>query len=394
MYDTYSESTRSNAHKLDADTIPTMIVSMAAGKAAGMKLSSESDVEKRFKGLTQKVFNLSADEAGDVYECRKNGSAESVEKTKETLSNYLGYIKIPGCVYSELPDAWSPAVQCLFDISINKWIGYSTEEKIAVLDILEAHCSEAINNVDNPLDVLKSYITRKGLGSFSDTEIEAILSALPNEAFTQTESNFKANIRKKIEELGYTKKVRALQSTWKASTQFDTITAWTETYQTPPAWVSPDLVSAFSTLRSIERNERLDITRIESAIIELQEADLSVMTDCSKIDKAFIINIASEKHVGLLLPQVSSLRKKIAQSYQDPNTWPTNIVSIRRIVEKDILNAIRAEAKQRASKMTEAQLREKVEKLLEKKAPFSIRNTVQRSHLRLNTTLFCIPVRQ
>ena len=61
-----------NAHKLDEDTIPMMIVSMLTGKAAGMKLSSESDVEKRFKDITRRVFGLSTDEVGDIYDCRKN----------------------------------------------------------------------------------------------------------------------------------------------------------------------------------------------------------------------------------------------------------------------------------------------------------------------------------
>ena len=84
-----------------------------------------------------------------------DGSAESVEKTKETLSNYLGYIKVPGCVYSELPDEWSHAVQYLYDISINKWIGYSEEEKIAVLDILEEYSSEAIS-IDGMATALKA----------------------------------------------------------------------------------------------------------------------------------------------------------------------------------------------------------------------------------------------
>lgn len=504
-----------NPHKLDENTIPAMIAAMCSGKSSGMKLSSESDIEKRFKALTQRIFDLSADETGDVYECRKRikiritksgypiwavkyidddefagvkapiceiidkyvdyihefgsqadvmeeivglfranvkaysqvlsallkdkaklsrglknyifqkapevetvcgkygfsvdsliimlgrsleeeiwqwreakieetakklvldlklvgivnkameGSAESLEKTRETLANYLGYIRVPGCVYAELTDKWAPAVQTLYDISINKWIGYSPEEKSNAVTLLEACCSDAIENVDSPLEVLKAYIQRKGLGTFSDSEYDAILESLPKEAFTQTESNFKANIRKKIEELAYTKKARMLQATWKAATRFETIAAWTKHYRTPAVWAFPGLGRAFSALKAIELHERIDMTRIENAIIELQEADLSMMNNGDAIDKKFVVNIASEKYVSLLLPRAAELRSKIASSYADPDSWPERIVAIRSIVEKDVLNAIRSEAKVRASQMDEIRLRQIVEELLE-----------------------------
>ncbi|MGN0169201.1 MAG: hypothetical protein ACI39H_00380 [Lachnospiraceae bacterium] len=504
-----------NAHKLDEDTIPTMIVAMCSGKAAGMKLSSESDVEKRFKTLTQRVFGLGADEIGDVYECRKNvkvhitkggypvwavkyidesefsgikepiaeivekyieyilevgsqtdvmeeivglfkpnvktymqvlanlikdkekmsdglqtfiftkspeakqvcqkygfkakdlitmltksleeeiwqwqeekvtntirklildlklvgivnkafdGSAMSVEKIKETLSNYLGYIKVPGCVYADLTDSWAKAVQILYDISINKWVGYSEGEKNAVLDVLEQNCVEAIDNIGNPMIVLKKYIQKKGLGAFSEAEYQDILTYLPKEAFTQTESNFRANIKKKIEDLGYTKKVRTMQNTWKDATGYDSLKGWTDNFHIPAVWICPELSEALATLSAVESNERVDVLRIENAITDLQEADLSVMVDVGTIDRLFIINISSEKYVERLLPLKDSLYKKIAAKYNNPNLWPANIVSIRQIVEADVMNAVKAEAKSRAAKMSESELRSMIETLLE-----------------------------
>ena len=293
------------------------------------------------------------------------GTAETVEKTKETLSNFLGYIKIPGCVYSELSDPWAAAIQALYDISINKWVGYSFDEKVKVLSLLEQHGNDAVENVSSPLAVLKRYIEKKGLGSFSDAEFEDILNSLPKESFTQTESNFKANIRKKIEELGYTKKVRSLQLLWKAATGFETLEAWTQRYTTPATWVIPDLNGTFAVLRAIDKLERVDISRVENAITDLQNVDLEPLTNQARIDECFIVNIASEKYVSLLLPRANELRAKIKSSYKNPSAWPAAIVAIRKIVNDDVLKAIRAEAKSRVAKMTEVELRKKLEKLLE-----------------------------
>lgn len=504
-----------NAHKLDDDTVPAMIVSMCSGKSAGMKISSESDVEKRFKTITQKAFKIKEEDAGDVFECRKklkmnitksgypiwaikyldtndyfglkdpiceiidkyvdfilelgnqndvmeeivglfkqnvkgltqvlssvasdkqklqnglenylllkapeakgicekynfttnalttmlsrsleeelwqwreekvenatykllldlklvgivnqaiNGSAETVEKIRETLSNYLGYVKVPGCIYKELKDEWAESVAILYDISSNNWIGYDVTEKEKVLSQLEKNCKEAIENIDNPISVIKDYIQRKGLGTFSEAEYEAILSSLPKESFTQTETNFKTNIKKKIDDLGYIKKTKQLKALWETATGFDSIKQWTDHYLTPAIWVVPYLGVTFSTLRSVERNERIDITKIENAITDLQDTDISCMTDSSFIDKQFIIHIASSKFVEMLLPKAKELRKVIIDHYKNPNSWPTYITEIREIVENDILDTVKAEAKNKAAAMNEVDLRMIVDKVLE-----------------------------
>ena len=276
-----------NAHKLDEETVSKLIISMLTGKAAGMKLSSESDIEKRFKDITRRVFGLSSEEVGDIYDCRKNvkihitkngypvwalkylndedyaglkpeisaiadryvdyiiengdqadvmealiglvkadpkacisllnsllkdkeklsagmqnfiyekapdtraacdrygfsmetlftmlsrvleeekrqwreeevteaagrltldltlvgvvnetlgSSAESVEKVREILANYLNYIRVPGCVYASLPDSWAETVAVLHDLSMNKWVSCSGEEKTGTICQLE-----------------------------------------------------------------------------------------------------------------------------------------------------------------------------------------------------------------------------------------------------------------
>ena len=89
------------------------------------------------------------------------------------------------------------------------------------------------------------------------------------------------------------------------------------------------------------------------------------MVDTGAIDQLFIINISSEKYLARLLPLKESLYKKISAKYKNPNAWPSNIVNIRKIVEDDVMNAVKAEAKNRAAKMSEAELRSIIETLLE-----------------------------
>lgn len=510
-----------NAHKLDEETISTLIVSMLGGKAAGMKLSSESDVEKRFKDITRRIFELSQEEIGDIYDCRKNvkikitkngypvwaikyldddefsgikseisdivdkyveyilesgnqsdvmeeivgliknnpkvyvpmlngllkdksklvtgmtsfiyakapdtkaacdkygfsmetlftmlsrvleeekwqwreqevtdaagkltldltlvgvvndvleGSAESVEKVKETLSNYLDYIRIPGCVYASLQEDWAGTVTTLHNLAANKWVSYSIEEKTVIIKELEQHMADAIENIAHPFSVLKAYIESNGMGSFSDVEYDDILQALPKEPFEQTEHSFKTNIKNKIKDLAYSKKVNLLMSSWKAKTGVESVSSWSTKYIMPIVWVMPDCGSLFSVVSALEKNERVDDIRLDNAITCTESTDFSVLADQAEIDRRFILNVASEKFISILLPHVKDLKNKIQNSgFRDYTNWNNNLVVIRPIVEKYISTDLKSEVSDKAKKRLNDidsldQLKKQLERILD-----------------------------
>lgn len=508
-----------NGHKLDEDTIPTMVVNMVTGKSAGMKLSSESNTEKRFKDITQRIFGLTQEEIGDVYDCRKNvkihitkigypfwalkyldendysgvktevseivdkyveyilevgsqpdvmedivnlvkvnpkayvnvlselfkdksklaygmkefvftgspdarntcekymfsvntlfnmlsrtleeerwqwredevtkvtaklvldlklvgvvnsaldGQAESVEKVKTTLANYLDYIRIPGFVYEELPDEWSKSVGMLHNIAIGKWIGYSESEKLDSISELELHAKEAFNNIAHPVAVLKFYIESRDMGRFSDIEYNDILLSLQNESYSQTEQNFQTAIRNKINELDYTKKVNSVLEVWHSKTDTKNILEWTMKYKMPIVWVIPEQEAVCLAISAISNNERIDVNKLENVLSIIEKADLQPLNNSDTINKSFIVNVSSEKYYHLLLPHVDELKSKIQNSgYMDYLSWNKELVQIRKITEEFIKNDLRDEvsgsAKKKASQMSEDQLRSQLTRLL------------------------------
>lgn len=509
----------SNSHRLDEATIPMMVVEMCNGKKVGMKLSSESDVEKRFKKISAKIFCLSENEIGDVYECRKNikiripkngypiwtlkylddseyagvketvieiidkytgfileignqadimeetvakfkenakayqelmkkllndkalmlsgitnfifsksekakdvcdnfgfgfgtlygmlkksmeeeiwqwkeeavceridklvldlemvgivnkaigGSAESVEKVRKTLENMLSFVHVPGCVYAKLDFDWYDALRAMRDISMNKWVGYTIEEKKAVISVLDTHMSVAVENINNPLETLKKYIAKTGLGIFSDEEYESILKKLRRESFEQTESNFKDKLKKEIDELAYTTKINQLKETWRNSTNSDSVKSWSQTWKMPVVWAMPELSGLFATLLSIERNERVDVSCLDSAIVTMSGTNLSVLTDEEALNVKFVENVSSEKNKDLILPHIADLKQYICKTYPYPTSWQSNIVKIRSMVEQFVRENLKAEvgdkAKSKVSGYTEQELRETLEKILD-----------------------------
>jgi hypothetical protein len=261
-----------------------------------------------------------------------DGTAESVEKIKETLSNYLDYISIPGCVYVSMPDAWAHTVSTIHNISLNKWITYSNDEKVEVISELEKYLCDAIENISHPLNVLKLYISKNNLGTFSDEEYNEILAALPKEPFEQTEHNFKTNIINKIKELAYTKKVSETKSLWKEKTGLENVSVWTANNSMPITWVMPHCGSMFSLILALENNERVDESRLYRVLTEIEKTDFSILSNQSEIDKQFVVNVASEKYLSILIPHIKDIKSKIQnRGFKNYSSWSQNLVSIRSI---------------------------------------------------------------
>ena len=298
-----------------------------------------------------------------------DGSAETIEKVKETLSNVLSYIRVPGCVYAQMAYDWAPCVAKMYDISLNKWVSYSFADKQLLLTELELHMKTALENVNNPIAVLRAYVTKYGLGTFSPEEYESILQALPKESYAQTENAFKQNLKKKIEDLAYTKKVSSIVQLWRNVTGLSSIAEWTKTYNMPLVWAMPEHSKTFSTLLAVEGKERIDIERLDDAMTSLSQGDFTDVTDKVRLDKTFIMNVASEKYIDLLMPHVDELKAVISQSYSHPGMWQQNVVALRKITERFISINLRSEvsdkAKLKAAKLTEAQLRAALTKVLE-----------------------------
>jgi len=208
------------------------------------------------------------------------------------------------------------------------------------------------------------------MGVFSDAEYSDILQTLQKEPFSQTEHSFKSAIQNKINELAYTKQANEMLAIWQAKTETKDVAEWSQKYLMPVAWVMPNYNHIFSVVSALSHNERVDSMRLENAANAIADADFTVLKDKKEIDRCFIVNVASEKYCGLLLPHISSLKTKIQNDgYRDYSSWNNFIVAIRKITEKFITTDLKEEvsdkAKKKTEEMTESQLRAKLTKLLD-----------------------------
>ena len=163
--------------------------------------------------------------------------------------------------------------------------------------------------------------------------------------------------------------MKLLKKIWEDATGTDTVKAWNQKWSMPAAWALPELSAHFSALLSVERNERVDISCLDNAILSLQNTSLSDLNDKSTLDMKFVENVSSEKNKDLLLPHIDDLKKYLVKNYPYPSSWQSNIINIRKSVEKYVHENLKDEvgdkAKAKASQYSEKKLREMMDKILD-----------------------------
>lgn len=298
-----------------------------------------------------------------------NEHAESIEKTRTTLENFFSQLLVPGCAYNKMDDQWAKAVERLYDLASNRWIGYSIEEKQQVVSLLENCIEDAVENLRHPLTVLKRWMSMKGMATLTESEYNSVLNSLERQSYQQTEHSFNAAISKKVRSLEYSKKAEKLLQLWRDKTLTDDVNAWVNKYSMPLDWVKENDV--FSVIYSIRRNEFVDHAKLDIAIKTLEKEDLTILSDQAELDRIFVRNVASDKYFDVLSSHIDDVKKKIrASGYNDYSQWTINLARIRKIVNDYIVKELKAEvsekAKQRVNKLNDAaSLKARLDKLLD-----------------------------
>lgn len=298
-----------------------------------------------------------------------DNKAQTVEKTCGSLADFFDNVLVPGCVYEIFDEEWVKAVEALYNISCNKWNSYSIDEKQQIIKLLKDNVENAAENLRHPLNILKRYMVYKKMPMLTEAEYADVLHSLQRQSYKQTEYSFNAAIKNKLNSIETSKKEKELLEIWEEKTHTTGVRDWTDKYVMPITWATD--CSATAVISAVRSQERVDKSRLDSALAELKQANLSDLCDKKKLDRIFICNVAAEKYVEMLIPHVDEIKQKIRQSgYYDCARWTTNIAAIRKITEKFIVNDLKTEvsekAKQKVDKITDvAGLKAKLNKLLE-----------------------------
>lgn len=349
------------------------------------KFSHESLIQTLVSCMEAEVWQWTEQRVGEVTQNLTNDltlvgilrealdvPAESIDKVKDHLKQRFQAMTIPGCVYKSTSFPWKDTIEHLFSITDGKWMNASPEEKNTLLEDFKLNATEALGHMQFPTQVLKSFVETKGLGSFSEEDLKEILSALDKnkKAYLHTEADFLDKLRTIIDGLAFTKKASTLMALWKDKTNSDHVKDWSDKYNMNAVWLLPDYNTTFEVVARLSRNEKVGIPELDEVHEAISTADFSSLSNQATIENCFLSTVSSEKYFNLLNSHISELKERITKSgYSDCSKWHLSTKPIQDIVDKFIITDLKAEvsdeAKRKMEQMTETELREQLEKLLE-----------------------------
>jgi hypothetical protein len=327
---------------------------------------TEAEVLERLPLLLQDVHL-----AGIVNEILRTKN-KTIEKTREVLANPFRFMKVPGAVYEGMNDPWCKSLKYLYEISQNNWVSYPLEKKIEVIIELQKNAETAWHNLVEPKFVISWYANKKLGYSLTDEEINAISAhqQLKPEPYSASEDGFRTKIIAIRDNLEYTKKVNKLKVLWEETTSTQTISQWCNSNNVSAVWLLKDFAETAQTLKQLEDSERIDMARIENAIMFFDKNNMTAFKDKTAIEKCFVDNVSSAKYFDILVLKFGALSTFLKENVsRDVYSWALMSKELsaatQRFIKINMKEEVITKAKQKIDSLSEKEIRDKIAQLME-----------------------------
>lgn len=153
-------------------------------------------------------------------------------------------------------------------------------------------------------------------------ELTAVYAGMKDLNCNTTLTQFNRELDAQINKISFARNKSTLLETWRLITGEDSIKTWCNTHDVPLMWIVPkELTKAFSTLLDVQNGNYTVDAAVTSAIHSLQKMDTSILTDNSRIEKAFMALIGSEYSLLWDVNRVAIITEAKIKIGNDMSTW-------------------------------------------------------------------------
>ena len=197
----------------------------------------------------------------------------------------------------------------------------SAEDRNAAILTLEQHGVLAKDCLQNGKPVLEDILNSRNIECTQD-ELTAVYAGMKDLNCNTTLTQFNRELDAQINKISFARNKSTLLETWRLITGEDSIKTWCNTHDVPLMWIVPkELTKAFSTLLDVQNGNYTVDAAVTSAIHSLQKMDTSILTDNSRIEKAFMALIGSEYSLLWDVNRVAIITEAKIKIGNDMSTW-------------------------------------------------------------------------
>ena len=259
----------------------------------------------------------------------------SIEAAKKDLANLFGFLRIPMSAIAGLNKPWFSALQVLYNVAYTDVAHLSTEDRETAILALEQHGVLAKDCLQNGKPVLEDILNSRNI-ECTQEELAAVYAGLKDLNCNTTLTQFNKELDAQINKISFARNKSTLLETWRSITGEDSIKKWCNIHDVPLMWIIPkELTKAFGTLLDVQNGNYTVDAAVTSAIHSLQKMDTSILTDNSRIEKAFMALIGSEYSLLWDVNRTAIITEAKIKIGNDMSTWTTaDLTTLQGILKR------------------------------------------------------------
>ena len=294
----------------------------------------------------------------------------SIEAAKKDLANIFSFLRIPMSAIAGLNKPWFSALQVLYNVAYTDVTHLSAEDRDKAILVLEQHGTLAKDCLQNGKPVLEDILNSRNIECTQD-ELAAVYAGLKDLNCDTSLTQFNKELDAQINKISFARNKSTLLETWRSITGEDSIKKWCNTHDVPLMWIIPkELIKAFTTLLDVQNGNYTVDTAVTSAIHALQKMDTSILTDNSRIEKAFMALIGSEYALLWDANRTAIITEAKIKIGNDMSTWAAADLTtlqciLKRMQQEKAKKEKLAGTKNSVRNMQESVLRDRVTAFLD-----------------------------
>jgi hypothetical protein len=286
-------------------------------------------------------------------------------------------MKIPGSVIETISEPWVTSIKYLHDIANKDWMGLTEDQKNSYIDEFQENAVPAWDYICHSQLLLSEYFKNKGIFC-AENEGSKIYEQLDPVPYNSSLVFFEKTVKQLFKDLSFERNKGVIFSLWQRKTGKKSVSDWCNHHIIPVQWALTDEECRYVIIvKRLEDNDvGINSGELQNAIDYFEnESTLSVLNDKSALRRSFFLQIGIgnqngyEEYEKEILP---ILRLKMGA---DVYSWGTKTGEIRNIIEEYLRDAAKKlfaeKAKQKVSKMSEADLKALVFSFLEEHPEFN-----------------------
>lgn len=259
----------------------------------------------------------------------------SIDTARRDLANLFKYLRISLAAIEKLNPEWLGALRVLHKVAKGEAGQMDPETRQKDITTLESYGKYARDCLADGKPVLSDILDSKQIDC-TDEELRTIYAGLKDMTCDASLTQFEKELQNQISRISYARNKVTLKELWRSITGTETVKEWCTTYEVPILWIIPgELQKTINTVIDVQRNNHTIDSSVVSAINSLQNMDISILTNKSKIEAAFLTTVGSE-YSDIWASEHSAIIAKAKMRFgNDMSTWSfSDLSSLQKMLKQ------------------------------------------------------------